>query len=167
MGISRRQLRASAPTWSRCGHGAVTPGDEAIGKSRGGHTTKIHLAVDSYGLPVHFELSAGQVSDISRAESLLDGTPVSEYVIADKGYDSQVLRDAIEACGSQPVIPRRKNNTRGNDGRDWCLYKYRHLVENMFARIKHFRAIATRYDKLARNFASMLALAFVIVWLPT
>ncbi len=88
-------------------------------------------------------------------------------MIADKGYDSQVLRDAIEACGSQPVIPRRKNNTRGNDGRDWCLYKYRHLVENMFARIKHFRAIATRYDKLARNFASMLALAFVIVWLPT
>lgn len=148
------------------GHGAATPGDEAIGTSRGGNTTKIHLAVDSYGLPVHFELSAGQVSDISRAESLLEGTPVSEYVIADKGYDSQALREAIEARGSQSVIPRRKNNTRGNDGMDWCLYKYRHLVENMFARIKHFRAIATRYDKLARNFASMLALAFVIVWLP-
>ena len=97
---------------------------------------------------------------------MLDGTPVSEYVIADKGYDSQTLREAIEARGSQSVIPRRKNNTRGNDGMDWCLYKYRHLVENMFARIKHFRAIATRYDKLARNSASMLALAFVIVWLP-
>jgi len=67
------------------GHGAATPGDEAIGKSRGGNTTKIHLAVDSDGLPVHFELSAGQVSDISRAESLLDGAPVSEHVIADKG----------------------------------------------------------------------------------
>ena len=148
------------------GHGAATPGDEAIGKSRGGNTTKIHLAVDSYGLPIHFELSAGQVSDISRAESLLDGVPVSEYVIADKGYDSQALRESIEARGSQPVIPRRKNNLRGNDGMDWCLYKYRHLVENMFARIKHFRAISTRYDKLERNFASMLALAFVIVWLP-
>lgn len=147
-------------------HGAATPGDEAIRISRGGNTTKIHLAVDSYGLPVHFELSAGQASDISRAESLLDGTPVSEYVIADKGYDSQALRDHIEARGSQPVIPRRKNNRRGNEDMDWCLYKYRHLVENMFARIKHFRAIATRYDKLERNFARMLALAFVIVWLP-
>jgi len=67
------------------GHGAATPGDEAISKSRGGNTTKIHLAVDSDGLPVHFELSAGQVSDISRAESLLDGAPVSEHVIAEKG----------------------------------------------------------------------------------
>ena len=148
------------------GHGAATPGDEAIGRSRGGNTTKIHLAVDSDGLPVHFELSAGQVSDISRAEPLLDGAPVSEYVMADKGYDSQALREHSEARGSQPVIPRRKNNPRGNEGMDWCLYKYRHLVENMFARIKHFRAISTRYDKLERNFASMLALAFVIVWLP-
>ena len=56
-------------------HGAATPGDEAIGTSRGGNTTKIYLAVDSYGLPVHFELSAGQIYDISRAESLLDGAP--------------------------------------------------------------------------------------------
>lgn len=147
-------------------HGAATPGDEAIGKSRGGNTTKIPLAVDSDGLPVHFELSAGQVSDISRAESLRDGAPVSEYVIADKGYDRQGRREVIEARGSQPVIPRRKHNTRGNDGMDWCLYKYRHLVENMFARIKQFRAISTRYDKLERNFATMLALACVMVWLP-
>ena len=126
------------------GHGAATPGDEAIGRSRGGNTTKIHLAVDSDGLPVHFELSAGQVSDISRAEPLLDGAPVSEYVIVDKGYDSQALREYIEARGSRPVIPRRKNNTRGNDGMDGRLYKYRHWVENMFARVKHFRAISTR-----------------------
>ena len=149
------------------GHGgAATPGDEAIGKSRGGNTTQIHLAPNSDGLPVHFERSAGQVSDISGAASLLEGTPISEYVIADKGYDNQALREVIEARGAQPVIPRRKHNTRGNDGMDWCLAKYRHLIENKFARIKPFRAIATRYDKPARNFASMLALAFVTVWLP-
>lgn len=61
------------------GHGAATPGDEAIGKSRGGKPTKTHLTVDSYGLPDYFELSAVQVNDISRAESLFDGTAVSEY----------------------------------------------------------------------------------------
>jgi transposase len=65
-----------------------------------------------------------------------------------------------------PVIHRRKNNRLGDQGMDWCLVKYRHFVENAFARIKHFRAIATRYDKLERNYASMLALAFVVMWLP-
>jgi transposase len=147
-------------------HGAASPGEQAIGNSRGGRTTKIHLAVDSYGLPVHFELSAGQVADISRAAELLDGTPVSESVIADKGYDSQALRAHIEARGSRPVIPRRKNNSVGNDDMDWWLYRYRHLVENAFARVKHFRAISTRYDKLERNFASMITLAFIVMWLP-
>ncbi len=64
------------------------------------------------------------------------------------------------------MIPRRKLSRIGNEGMDWGLYKYRHLVENAFARVKYFRAIATRYDKLQRNFASMVALAFVIMWLP-
>jgi len=147
-------------------HGAATAHDEALGRSRGGPTTKLHLAVDSYGMPVHFELSGGHITDITRAQSLLDGAPTGTYVIADKGYDSQSLRAHIEASGSVPVIPRRKNNHRGNEGMDWCLYKYRHLVENAFARIKHFRAISTRYDKLERNFSNMLALAFVVMWLP-
>ncbi len=147
-------------------HGAASASDEAIGNSRGGRTTKLHLAVDSYGLPVHFELSGGQIHDVSRAQELLDGAPRGEYVIADKGYDSQGLRAHIEALDSVTVIPRRQGNILGNEGMDWCLYKYRHLVENAFARVKHFRAIATRYDKLERNFASMVALAFVVMWLP-
>ena len=147
-------------------HGAASTTDEAIGSSRGGRTTKLHLAVDSYGLPVHFELSGGQVHDLSRAQELLEGAPLSEQVIADKGYDSEALRASLKARGSLAVIPRRKRSRIGNEGMDWCLYKYRHLVENAFARVKHFRAIATRYDKLQRNFASMVALAFVIMWLP-
>lgn len=147
-------------------HGAASATDEAIGSSRGGRTTKVHLAVDGYGLPVHFELSGGQVHDLSRAQELLEGAPASEQVIADKGYDSEALRAALEARGSHAVIPRRKRSRIGNEGMDWCLYKYRHLVENAFARVKHFRAVATRYDKLQRNFASMVALAFVIMWLP-
>jgi transposase len=146
--------------------GAATLGAEAIGKSRGGHSSKINLAVDSYGLPVHFELSGGQVHDVACAEKLVVGAPEAEYTIADKGYDSEKFRQTLRARGSIPVIPRRKNSTVGNQDMDWCLYKYRHLVENAFARIKHFRAIATRYDKLERNYASMLALAFVVMWLP-
>lgn len=146
--------------------GAASSEEQAIGKSRGGNTTKIHLSVDSSGLPVHFELSGGQVHDVVHAESLVMHSPHSTCVTADKGYDSETLREQICEQGAKPNIPRRENAKKGNADMDWCLYRYRHLVENAFARIKHFRAIATRYDKLQRNFASMLALAFSMIWLP-
>lgn len=147
--------------------GARNKSEESIGKSRGGLSTKIHLSVDSYGFPVHFELTGGHRNDFVMAEKLIANSPTSQYVIADKGYDSQSIRDFVtEQLGSKSVIPRRKDNTKKNKEMDWCLYKYRHLVENAFARIKHFRAIATRYDKLERNYASMVSLAFVIMWLP-
>tara|TARA_R110001583_G_C5539269_1_gene399303 strand:+ start:134 stop:880 length:747 start_codon:yes stop_codon:yes gene_type:complete len=148
------------------GTGAATDSNEAIGKSRGGNSTKIHLAVDSYGLPVHFELSGGQVHDIVYAKKLIDESPLSNYVVADKGYDSENFRTQIQDKGAIPVIPRRKSSKIGNDDVDWCLYKYRHLVENAFGRIKNYRAIATRYDKLEQNYASMVALAFTMMWLP-
>ncbi|CDL87034.1 hypothetical protein XCR1_830009 [Xenorhabdus cabanillasii JM26] len=149
-----------APQYSS---GAASKKDEAIGKSRGGRSTQIHLAVDSYGLPVDFELSGGQAHDIVHAESLVVQSPPSDFVIADKGYDSQAFRNDIEQQGATAVIPYRKNNRKSDKKIDNGLYRYRHLVENAFARIKHFRAIATRYDKLARNYASTLALAFVII----
>lgn len=146
--------------------GAATQGDEAIGKSRGGNSTKIHLTVDSGGLPIHFELSGGQVNDIVHGESLACCSPDTSQVIADKGYDSEALREAIRQQGAEPVILRRSNNNKGNDDMDWGLYRYRHLVENAFARVKHFRAIATRYDKLERNYHSLVSLAFAFMWLP-
>lgn len=140
--------------------------EQAIGKSRGGNSTKVHLAVDSGGLPVYFELSGGQVHDVSHAESLVSLSPKSEVVVADKGYDSQALREFIKSQNAQQVIPRRGNSKTGNDDVDWCLYRYRHLVENAFMKIKKYRAIATRYDRLARNYQSMVALAFSMMWLP-
>lgn len=73
---------------------------------------------------------------------------------------------AIHLASLIPVIPRKNNSKIGNDDMDWGLYKYRHLVQNIFARLKHFRSIATRYDKLKRNFASMMALACSYLWLP-
>ncbi len=148
------------------GSNVATPDSQKIGKSRGGNSTKIHLAVDSGGLPVHFELSGGQTHDVVHAESLISSSPKAEVFIAGKGYDSDKLRDFIEAAGSDSKIPRKSNKKKGNQHMDWCLYQYRHLVENVFLKIKKYRAIATRYDKLARNYQSMLALAFSMPWLP-
>ena len=152
VGVHGRQLHQGASAWDRCG--------------RRGHTSKIHLAVDAYGLPLRFEITGGHVNDCTAAPVLIESLPESDRVVADKGYDSKAIRTQIEASGATPVIPRRKNSKLGNQDLDRHLYKLRHLVENMFARLKHFRAVATRYDKLKRNFVSMVALACCIVWLP-
>ncbi len=146
--------------------GAVSLKDEAIGKSVAGNTTKIHMASDAYGLPIDFIITGGEVHDCKVAPQFIAQLPSAEYTIADKGYDKEELRRIIRQKPSNPVILRKSNSTIGNDDMDWGLYKYRHLVENIFARIKHFRAIATRYDKLKRNYASMLALACGFMWLP-
>ena len=146
--------------------GAATVEDESIGKSRGGNSTKIHLAVDSGGLPVYYELSCGNTHDIVHGESLVANSPASKVVVADKGYSSEKLRDYIRENDATPVIPRKVNSLVGNDDIDWCMYKYRHLVENAFGRIKQYRGIATRYEKLERNYHSMVALAFAMMWLP-
>lgn len=146
--------------------GAASEEDQAIGHSRGGNTTKIHMAVDAYGLPIEFDITGGEVNDVKVAPEFVQKLPASEFVIADKGYDSELLREIIREKGSVPVIPRKINSTIGNADIDWALYKYRHLVENVFARLKHFRAIATRYDKLKRNYSSMVAIACGFLWLP-
>lgn len=148
------------------GASVKAPHEQAIGKSRGGNSTKIHLAVDSGGLPVHFELSGGQAHDVSYGESLILSSPEADVVVADKGYDSQALRELIKSRNAQHVIARKGNSKQGNDDIDWCLYRYRHLVENTFLKIKKYRAVATRYDKLARNYQSIVALAFSLMWLP-
>lgn len=146
--------------------GAAHGGESAIGKSVAGNTTKIHLLVDAFGLPTRFAVTGGQVHDCKVAPELVSGLQDVEFIIADRGYDSEPLRKLIKQIHAQPIIPRKSNSKIGNADIDWCLYKYRHLVENMFARLKHFRAIATRYDKLKRNFEGMLSLACAFVWLP-
>jgi len=102
------------------------------------------MAVDAHGLPLHFLVTGGEVHDSKEAPTLVAEFPDADYIVADRGYDSEGLRHQIRDKGSIPVIPRKKNSKVGNDDIDWCLYKYRHLVENVFARLKHFRAIATR-----------------------
>ena len=146
--------------------GAASKQVQAIGKSVAGNTTKIHMAVDACGFPIAFQWTGGEVHDAKAALDLIKTLPIGDYTIADKGYDSEEIRDQIKQKSSIPIIPRKKNSKTGNADIDWGLYKYRHLVENIFARLKHFRAIATRYDKLKRNDASMLAMACSYIWLP-
>jgi transposase len=138
-------------------------GGQDIGRSRGGLTTKLHVAVDALGNPLRLILSAGQLADIEQAKALIKGLPAC-YIVADKGYDSDAFVAAISAQGGQAVIPPRSNRC---DPRpfDRHLYRDRNLIERFFSRIKQFRRIATRYDKLAKSFLSFIHLACAFVWL--
>ncbi len=145
--------------------GAARGNDEAIGKSRGGNTSKIHMAVDAHGLPVEFEITGGQINDCTQATSLITKLPTAETIVADKGYDSETIREQIEQQGAIAAIPRRRNSVKGNADMDWGLYRNRHLVENAFARLKQYRAVASRFDKLKRNYESVVAMACALLWL--
>ncbi len=88
----------------------------------------------------------------------------SQYLIDDKGYDSDDIRDQARAGGMIPIIPRRSNSNKPNPEFDSYLYKLRHLVENLFAKLKHFRSIATRFERLSRNFKAMLYIACSFIY---
>jgi transposase len=104
-------------------HSAGAPGSDpqAIGKSRAGQTTKIHLLVDAFGLPNYFQITGGDVADCTVAPELIVEVPDAAAVVGDKGYDSEEIRQKIAAQDSEPVIPRRRNSTKGNDDVDFGL----------------------------------------------
>lgn len=108
-------------------------------------------------------LTPGQAADITQAEPLLEGLE-PEAVIADKGYDSVKLVEALETREIEPVIPPKANRKEPRDC-DFALYRERNLVERFFNRIKHYRAIATRFDKLANTFLAGVLLVCVLLWL--
>ncbi|HEY5105310.1 MAG TPA: IS5 family transposase, partial [Caulobacteraceae bacterium] len=125
--------------------------DEAIGRSRGGLSTKIHALVDALGNPIAFRLTAGQAHDLEGADALLPQMEAST-LLADKAYDAdERVIEPLQAAGKTAVIPP-KSNRKVQRPYDEDLYEARHLIENFFCRIKQFRAIATRYDKRAINF---------------
>ena len=146
--------------------GARKGEETAIGKSVAGNSSKIHLATDSEGLALVFDVIPGNQHEVTHAPEFFETLPEAEYRITDRGYDCEELRELTRAQGIIPVMPRKKNSLTGNHDIDWCLYKYRHLVENAFARLKHFRAIATRYDKLKYTYIGMITWAAIICWLP-
>lgn len=149
-------------------HGANPAGGQvaqAMGRSRASLSTKIHLACDALGYPVGFLLTGANVSDLDQAPPLLRAhLHPGAAVILDKGYDSDSLRNTIRQLGGLPVIaahPRRALKPPF----DAHLYRERHRIENLFARLKSFRRLATRFEKLRLFFAAMLTLACILVLL--
>ena len=128
-----------------------------MGRSRGGLTTKIHVLVDTLGRPIRLKLTEGQAHDGRSAADMYGSVGAGQTLLADRAYDSDWLRDSLTARGAvaniRPMPTRKRFPTF-----DAILYRKRNCVERFFSKIKHFRRIATRYDKLARNYAGFLNL---------
>ena len=122
------------------------------------------MIADALGNPLAFTLTGSEQADITQAPCLIAAAADAQAVIADKGYDSDALVAAIEHASAMAVIPPRSNR-RTLRTFDRHRYRSRHLIENLFARLKQFRRLATRYDKLAQHFAAFVILASIWVWM--
>ena len=136
---------------------------EALGRSKGGFSTKIHAIVDALGNPLKFVLTPGQRNEITQAKALTENV-VNSTVVADKGYDSNAFIANLESNGCKVVIPPKRNRKVQRDY-DKHLYKERHLIECFFGKIKHFRRIFCRFDKSAEVFMGFLNFVASLIWL--
>jgi transposase len=136
---------------------------QAIGRSRGGRNTKIHAIADAKGRLLSLLLTGGEAHDCPVAERLIRRNKAAKKLLGDKAYDSADLRQWLEDRGTKPVIPN-KSNRKQPFSFSKKFYKQRHRIENAFGRLKDFRRIATRYDRLARNFLASVCLVAAIVW---
>ena len=135
-----------------------------MGRSRGGLTTKIHALVDAEGLPIDLKLTEGQAHDGCSACDMLEALAEGQILLADRAYDSDALRQNLAERGAWANIkpmPNRRNLPAFSS----YLYRYRNLVERFFNKIKHYRAVATRYDKRADNFLAGVKLASIRIWM--
>jgi transposase len=136
---------------------------QAIGATRGGPNTKLHAVVDGKGRLIRLRLTAGQVSEAKVGPELIAGLK-DVRIVADKGYDSRRMREAARDAGSHSCIPQRKGGKEPVPfHKGW--YRKRHHVENYFQRIKRYRRIGTRYDKLADVFQNFILLASTLDWI--
>ena len=134
-----------------------------MGRSRGGLTTKIHALVDACGLPILLKLTEGQAHDGPSAQDMLASIGRGDVLLADRAYDSNALRQDLAARGARAnvkPISRRLNPPRFNKK----LYRERNLVERFFNKLKHFRAVATRYEKHDANYLAVVKLAAIRIW---
>jgi len=131
-----------------------------MGRSRGGLTSKLHAVVDGRGRPVALRLTAGQVHDSKVAVDMLRGLRPRQVVMADKAYDADAILAAVAARGAIANIPPKACRKRPHRF-DRILYRRRNIVERFFNRLKQYRGLATRYDKLARNFIAGVTLAAI------
>lgn len=151
------------------------PKDHALGRSRGGWGTKIHILCDAMGHPLHFHLTAGQVHDSSVLDTLLTGADATLHdedgvvmawpvaLAGDKGYRAKWIDDYLLELGIAPVIPSKANEDRAARPVDFDKKKYRRrsIVECLIGWLKESRRIATRFEKKAINFGGMVMLAFI------
>jgi transposase len=136
---------------------------QAIGRSRGGRNTKIHAIADAKGRLLSLLLTGGEAHDCPVAERLIRRRKAAKKLLGDKAYDSAELREWLEDRGTTAVIPN-KCNRKQPFRFSKKSYKERRRIENAFCRLKDFRRIATRYDRLARNFLASICLVAAIVW---
>lgn len=133
--------------------------------SRGGKNTKIHVVCDALGNPLHVHLSSGNVHDSKEAVKALATVPLEgSVVLGDKAYGSAEIRSFIQQNNAQYCIPP-KTNDKDPWPCDWWQYKERHVIECLFQKLKQFRRIATRYEKLAARFLAVVQLGCIFVWL--
>ena len=130
--------------------------------SKRGLNTKLHLAVDSHGMPVRVIVTEGTTVDCTQAYTLIEGL-TAEYLLADKGYDTNDIIDQAIAQGINPIIPPKKNRTLTREY-DKDLYRLRHLVENAFLHLKRWRGIATRYAKNTASFLAAIQIRCIALW---
>jgi len=136
---------------------------QAVGRSRGGRNTKIHALADAKGRLLAILLTGGEAHDCPVAERLIRRVKPAKRMLGDKAYDSAELRDELDERGTKPVIPNR-NNRKQPFRFSKRLYKLRWRIESAFNRLKDFRRIATRYDRLARNYLASVCLVAALVW---
>ncbi|MGH6892743.1 MAG: IS5 family transposase [Dongiaceae bacterium] len=136
---------------------------QAIGRSRGGRNTKIHAIADAKGRLLSILLTGGEAHDCPIAERLIRRNKAAKKLLGDKAYDSAQLREWLEDRGTKAVIPN-KSNRKQPFSFNKKSYKERRRIENAFCRLKDFRRIATRYDRLARNFLASICLVAALVW---
>ena len=138
-------------------------GEQALGRSRGGFSCKIHIVVDALGNPLRLQLTAGQRHDIIQAEPLLAGFDF-ERLIADRGYAAADFIEFLLECGIEAVIPPHPRAKILRDYDQW-LYRERHLVECFINKIKHFRRIFSRFEKLDTSYLGFLHFVSALIWL--
>jgi transposase len=136
---------------------------QAIGRSRGGRNTKIHALADAKGRLIAILLTGGEAHDYPIAKRLIRRAKPPTHLLGDTAYDGDELREKLDKRGTRPVIPNRSNRIRPFSFNK-RLYKLRWRIESAFNRLKDFRRIATRYDKLARNYLASVCLAAALVW---
>jgi transposase len=159
-GALPRQLACQSPPLRR----GRKRGEEvqAIGRSRGGRTSKIHALADHRGRPIAFALTPGNVADISMAQAVVAAVDAPKRLIADKAYDAEHFRNWLAERRITAVIPSTASR-RTPYPIDRNAYRRRNVIERLFCKLKNWRRIATRYDRLARNYIAALALAAVVI----